>query len=54
MQISYNWLKNYLNINMETEKVSQILTAIGLEVGGIEEVQSIKGGLGRFGGGAKY
>ena len=45
MQISYNWLKNYLNIDMETEKVSEILTAIGLEVGGIEEVQSIKGGL---------
>jgi phenylalanyl-tRNA synthetase beta chain len=45
MQISYNWLKNYLNIEMETEKVSEILTAIGLEVGGVEEVQSIKGGL---------
>lgn len=45
MQISYNWLKNYLNIDMETSKVSEILTAIGLEVGGIEEVQSIKGGL---------
>ncbi|MGQ1784001.1 MULTISPECIES: phenylalanine--tRNA ligase subunit beta [unclassified Saccharicrinis] len=45
MQISYNWLKNYLNIDMETQKVSEILTAIGLEVGGIEEVQSIKGGL---------
>ncbi|TLX72861.1 phenylalanine--tRNA ligase subunit beta [Labilibacter sediminis] len=45
MQISYNWLKNYLNINIETEKVSEILTAIGLEIGGIEEVQSIKGGL---------
>ncbi|MCU4175120.1 phenylalanine--tRNA ligase subunit beta [Carboxylicivirga sp. N1Y90] len=45
MNISYNWLKNYLNIDMETEKVSEILTDIGLEVGGIEEIQSIKGGL---------
>ena len=45
MQISYNWLKNYLNIDIETDKVSKILTDIGLEVGGIEEVQSIKGGL---------
>ncbi len=45
MQISYNWLKNYLNIDIEAEKVSKILTDIGLEVGGIEEVQSIKGGL---------
>ncbi len=45
MQISYNWLKNYLNIDIETEKVSKILTDIGLEIGGVEEVQSIKGGL---------
>ncbi|WP_066629466.1 phenylalanine--tRNA ligase subunit beta [Labilibacter marinus] len=45
MQISYNWLKNYLNVDIETDKVSKILTDIGLEVGGIEEVQSIKGGL---------
>jgi phenylalanyl-tRNA synthetase beta chain len=45
MQISYNWLKNYLNIDLEPQKVSEILTAIGLEVGGVEEVQSIKGGL---------
>ncbi len=45
MQISYNWLKNYLNIDIEVDKVSEILTDIGLEVGGVEEVQSIKGGL---------
>ncbi len=45
MQISYNWLKNYLNIDIEVDKVSTILTDIGLEVGGVEEVQSIKGGL---------
>ncbi len=45
MQISYNWLKNYLNIDIETEKVSKILTDIGLEIGAVEEVQSVKGGL---------
>ena len=45
MNISYNWLKNYLNIDLAPEKVSEILTDIGLEVGGLEEVQSIKGGL---------
>jgi phenylalanyl-tRNA synthetase beta chain len=45
MNISYNWLKNYLNIDLAPEKVSEILTDIGLEVGGMEEVQSIKGGL---------
>ncbi len=45
MQISYNWLKNYLNLNIETQKVSEILTAIGLEVGGMEQVESVKGGL---------
>ncbi|TRX70905.1 phenylalanine--tRNA ligase subunit beta [Carboxylicivirga sp. M1479] len=45
MNISYNWLKNYLNIDLAPEKVSEILTDIGLEVGGIEEIQSIKGGL---------
>ncbi|MCW3787790.1 phenylalanine--tRNA ligase subunit beta [Plebeiibacterium sediminum] len=45
MQISYNWLKNYLNIDIEVDKVSEILTDIGLEVGGVEEVQSVKGGL---------
>ncbi|TAJ11409.1 phenylalanine--tRNA ligase subunit beta [Marinilabiliaceae bacterium JC017] len=45
MEISYNWLKNYINIDLDPEKVSEILTSIGLEVGSIEEVQSIKGGL---------
>jgi len=45
MNISYNWLKNYLNIDLAPEKVSEVLTDIGLEVGGMEEVQSIKGGL---------
>lgn len=45
MNISYNWLKQYINLDIEPEKVSEILTSIGLEVGGVEEVQSVKGGL---------
>ncbi|MCK9155273.1 MAG: phenylalanine--tRNA ligase subunit beta [Paludibacteraceae bacterium] len=45
MNISYNWLKQYVNLDIEPEEVSKILTSIGLEVGGVEEVQTIKGGL---------
>ncbi|HHT22381.1 MAG TPA: phenylalanine--tRNA ligase subunit beta [Bacteroidales bacterium] len=45
MNISYNWLKEYININVSPEKLSQILTSIGLEVGTVEKVQTIKGGM---------
>jgi phenylalanyl-tRNA synthetase beta chain len=45
MNISYNWLKDYLDIDIEVEKLSTILTDIGLEVGGVSEFESIKGGL---------
>lgn len=45
MNISYNWLKQYLNINLDTDTVSTLLTDTGLEVEGIETVESIKGGL---------
>jgi phenylalanyl-tRNA synthetase beta chain len=45
MNISYNWLKNYLNIDLAPEKISEILTDLGLEVGSMEEIQSVKGGL---------
>ena len=45
MNISYNWLKNYLNFDLTPEETSAALTSIGLETGGIEEVQTIKGGL---------
>jgi len=45
MKISYNWLKQYLNVNWEVEKVSELLTDLGLEVEGVEEIESIKGGL---------
>jgi phenylalanyl-tRNA synthetase beta chain len=45
MNISYNWLKQYIGINIAPEEVSKILTSIGLEVGTVEEVQTVKGGL---------
>ena len=45
MKISYNWLENYLNVNLPAEEVAVLLTDIGLEVEGIEKVESIKGGL---------
>lgn len=45
MNVSYNWLKRYINLDLPAEKVSETLTSIGLEVGSVEEVQSIKGGL---------
>lgn len=45
MNISYNWLKDYIDIQLTPERVAEVLTSIGLETGGIEEVESIKGGL---------
>ena len=45
MNISYNWLKRYIALNDSAEEVAQILTSIGLEVGKVEKVQTIKGGL---------
>ncbi|GAB1360346.1 phenylalanine--tRNA ligase subunit beta [Porphyromonadaceae bacterium] len=45
MNISYNWLKDYLNLDLTPEQTAAALTSIGLETGGIEEVQTIKGGL---------
>lgn len=45
MNISYNWLKEYLDFDLQPEEVSAALTSIGLETGGVEEVQTVKGGL---------
>ncbi len=45
MKISYKWLKDYLDFDLSPEEVSRILTDTGLEVEGLEEVESIKGGL---------
>lgn len=45
MNISYNWLKQYLNFSLTPEKLADALTSIGLETGSVEEVESVKGGL---------
>ena len=45
MNISYKWLKEYVDFDLSAEEVAAALTSGGLEVGGVEEVQSIKGGL---------
>lgn len=45
MNISYNWLKDYLAFDLSPEETSAALTSLGLETGGVEEVETIKGGL---------
>jgi phenylalanyl-tRNA synthetase beta chain len=45
MKISYNWLKQFLQIDWEAKKTGELLTDLGLEVEGIEIKESIKGSL---------
>jgi len=45
MKISYNWLKQFLQIDWEATKTGELLTDLGLEVEGIETKESIKGAL---------
>ncbi len=45
MKISYKWLKDYINTDLTPQQLEGILTQTGLEIGGIEEVESVKGGL---------
>lgn len=45
MNISYKWLREYVDFDMTAQEVADALTSIGLEVDGVEEVQSIRGGL---------
>lgn len=45
MNISYKWLKQYIDFDLTPEQLSAALTSIGLETGGIEEVETIRGGL---------
>jgi phenylalanyl-tRNA synthetase beta chain len=45
MTISYNWLSEYLPITIEPDKLSRILTSIGLEVESLVPFETIKGGL---------
>ena len=45
MNISYKWLKDYIDFELGAEELSSVLTSVGLETGGVEEVETIKGGL---------
>ena len=45
MKVSYNWLKDYLDIDKPVDEVSEILTNLGLEVEKVEDFESIKGSL---------
>ena len=45
MKISLNWLREFIPLDLNTDQISQILTDIGLEVEGVEEVSSVRGGL---------
>src|ERR1700744_949152 len=45
MTISYNWLCDYLPVKIEPERLSRILTSVGLEVESVEKYESVKGGL---------
>ncbi|GAB4094200.1 phenylalanine--tRNA ligase subunit beta [Flaviaesturariibacter terrae] len=45
MTISYNWLSEYLPLTIDPERLSRILTSIGLEVESMEPFEEIKGGL---------
>lgn len=45
MNITYNWLKEYLDFDLSPEETGKALTSIGLEVGSVEEKETIKGGL---------
>ncbi|WP_418991388.1 phenylalanine--tRNA ligase subunit beta [Alistipes sp.] len=45
MNISYNWLRRYLDTDLTAEEVATILTDIGLEVEGFEKIETVRGGL---------
>ena len=45
MKISYKWLKEYVDFNLSPEEIAVALTSIGLEVGSLDEVETIRGGL---------
>ena len=45
MNISYNWLRRYLDTSLTAEQIAVILTDIGLEVEGFEKIETVRGGL---------
>ncbi|MBP7274343.1 MAG: phenylalanine--tRNA ligase subunit beta [Saprospiraceae bacterium] len=48
MKISLNWLKQYIDITLEPEKIGELLTDLGLEVEGLDTIESVPGGLRGF------
>ncbi len=48
MNISYSWLRQYINIKLSPDEVAKVLTSIGLEVEAVESVEKIRGGLEGF------
>jgi phenylalanyl-tRNA synthetase beta chain len=45
MDISYKWLKDYINTDLPATEIAKILTDLGLEVGSVETIDTVKGGL---------
>ena len=45
MKVSYSWIKDYLNVELNPTDCAKVLTDTGLEVEGIQEIESVKGGL---------
>jgi len=45
MKLSYNWLKDYLKCDLSPVQIAEAMTAIGIEVDGVEETEEIPGGL---------
>lgn len=45
MNISYKWLKEYINTELDPDQLAALLTSIGLETGSVERVETIRGGL---------
>ena len=45
MKISYNWLKQFIEIDWNADKTAALLTDLGLEVEGVSDFESVKGGL---------
>ncbi|MGV3632068.1 MAG: phenylalanine--tRNA ligase subunit beta [Bacteroidota bacterium] len=45
MKIAYSWLKDYVQTDLSVDEIAKILTETGLEVDGVEKIESVKGGL---------
>ena len=45
MKLSYNWLKDYLESDLTPQQIADAMTAIGIEVDGVEEQEEVPGGL---------